>query len=65
MVGDKLADWTTVSDRIGVHLTTKGETAAKAVGECEDALVEQKAALLSVGSAITETLVTRLISSKA
>lgn len=65
MVGDKLADWTTVSDRIGVHLTTKGETAAKAVGEFEDALVEQKAALLSVGSAITETLVTRLISSKA
>lgn len=65
MVGDKLADWTIVSDRVGVNLTLKGQTAAKAVSECEDVLVEQKAALLMVGSAITEAFVTRLISSKA
>ncbi len=65
MVGDKLADWTTVSDRVGVCLTAKGETAAKAVDECEDILPEQRAALQTVRSAITEAFVTRLISAKA
>lgn len=64
MAGDKLVDWTKVSDRIGVILTDQGKAAAKAVRAHGDVLVDEKVALTLVGPAVTEAFVGRVISMK-
>ncbi len=62
MAGDNLVNWTTVSDRIGVVLTTEGKTAVAAVKNCEGVLIDEKKALASIGPAVTEAFVSHVIS---
>lgn len=64
MVGDGLASWVRVSDRVGVALTARGETAARAVHDHADVLADEKAALSAIGSAVTEALVSRVVSAR-
>lgn len=63
-VGDRLASWTNLSGRIGIELTSAGVTAARAVKELPDAMVDEQKCLDAMSSRATETLVTRLISNE-
>ncbi|GLS73033.1 hypothetical protein GCM10007890_50480 [Methylobacterium tardum] len=62
MVGDKLASWLTVANRTGVQLTQQGIAAGDAISELSDSLKMEKVALRHFGQAITETLVSQIIS---
>lgn len=63
-VGDRLAKWTQLSGRIGVELTSAGVSAAKALNNMEDTLMEERGFLEGVAPKVSESFVTRLISNK-
>lgn len=64
MVGDGLASWVRISDRIGVALTPRGETAALAVRDRDDVLAMEREALSAIRAGVTETFVSRVVSAR-
>jgi hypothetical protein len=64
LVGEKLAEWTEVSDRSGLVLTAAGVTAADGILANKEVLLVEKDFLETTGRKITEALITSLVGAK-
>ena len=62
VVGDKIAGWTTTADRSALQLTAQGVRLFEALARDDDLLTSEKVVLAQYAKAITERMVTAVLS---
>lgn len=65
MVGETLLNWTTVSNRVGVELSTKGLSLAAEIDRDDEIMVQEKARIQFLSPKLTEARVTDFLTVKA